>query len=245
MISAMRSTAWGFSILARNAGAAARDLARLGQILGALDEGERDPVHMRVERRVQILAVLLRQRADGNGGVGNRNALAVGELAADLDAGRGARRVALGHDELDLAVIKQKPVAGFQRGQDFRVGKAHALVRAGRILAVEREGGAFLEDDGLVREGADAQLGALKVGQNADRPFDPPLPRRGIRSTSVFSNAWSVWLMLYAKDVGTGLEELLDQSLDRKKTGPRVARILTRRLRFIVRQFPVERVSVN
>ena len=76
--------------LGQDAGAAAGDLPDLGEILGALDEGERDPVDAGVERRLEVGAVLGGEGAEGEGGVGDADALAVGEPGADLDGGHGA-----------------------------------------------------------------------------------------------------------------------------------------------------------
>src|SRR6476469_5024650 len=58
-ISSSRSTACGFSILAITA---ARHLFGLGDVLGALHEGQPDPVDAGVERGVEIGAVLRRER---------------------------------------------------------------------------------------------------------------------------------------------------------------------------------------
>jgi hypothetical protein len=50
--------------------------------------------------------------------------------------------------------------------------QVHALVVAGLRVVVERECLAGFEFDRAVLELADAQLGALKIGENADRPAD-------------------------------------------------------------------------
>lgn len=50
-----------------------------------------------------------------------------------------------------------------------------ALGVARRRVAVEREGRVVGKLDGAIGEGADAQLGALQVGQDGDRTADPVL----------------------------------------------------------------------
>ena len=79
MISASRATACGFSIFDIKQRPAARDLARLGEIVGTLDEGQRHPVDAGLEHRVEVGAVLLGQRADRQLGVGQADALLVGD----------------------------------------------------------------------------------------------------------------------------------------------------------------------
>ena len=85
MISASRATACGFSILDKQQRPAARDLARFGQILRPLDERQRHPVDAGGQHGVEVLAVLLGQRADRQVGVGQADALLVGNLGAGDD----------------------------------------------------------------------------------------------------------------------------------------------------------------
>ena len=61
-ISSSRSIAAGFSILASSAALPPISLPRLRQILGPLDERQRDPVDALLEREGEVAAVLLGQR---------------------------------------------------------------------------------------------------------------------------------------------------------------------------------------
>ena len=111
--------------LGHHRGAAAGDLLGFGDVLRALDEGERDPVDAGGERGFEIGAVLVGQRRERNRRVGQAHALAVGKFAADLDAGDDAPRRHLGGDEPDLAVVEQQRVAGLDGGEDFRMRQVH------------------------------------------------------------------------------------------------------------------------
>lgn len=139
---------------------------------GALDERERDPVGAGSQRRIQILAILVGQRAHRNFRVGNAHALAVGDLAADFHHGDRVGLVAGGDTEANLAVVDEKAVAGFQRLENLAVGQMHTGHVARRRIAVEGEAGAVLEHRRIIGEGAHTQLGTLQVGQNADRTAD-------------------------------------------------------------------------
>ena len=81
--------------LGHDAGAALHDLAGLGDVLGALDEGERHPVDVRREHGVEVAPVLVGERARAEHRVGQADALAVGELSALHDLGHGAAAVRL------------------------------------------------------------------------------------------------------------------------------------------------------
>src|SRR3546814_19678766 len=59
----------------------------LGDVLGPLHERQRDPVDMLFEREGQISAVLFGQRGERDHDVGNIDAFAIRNLAADLDDG--------------------------------------------------------------------------------------------------------------------------------------------------------------
>ena len=131
--------------LGHHGGAAARDLLGLGDVLGPLDERQRDPVDAGVERGFEIGAVLGRQRRERDHGVGQAHALAVGQLAADLDAGDDLLPARFGRDQADLAVVEQQRVAGLHAREDLRMRQVHARRVAGRGIGVEREGRAVVE----------------------------------------------------------------------------------------------------
>src|ERR1700726_2162793 len=88
--------------LRHDGGAAARDLLRVGDILGALDEREPDPVDAGVERGFEIGMILRGQRRGRDGGVGQAHALAARQLAADYDLGQHARGTDFERREADL-----------------------------------------------------------------------------------------------------------------------------------------------
>ena len=71
--------------LGHDAGAAAGELAHFDHVFGALHEGQRDPVDVGLDDGVEIGAILLGQRAHRKLGVGQADALLVGELAAGDD----------------------------------------------------------------------------------------------------------------------------------------------------------------
>jgi hypothetical protein len=77
----------GFFQLAHDRGATGGDGAGLGDILGALDEGQADPVDTLGEDEIKVPPVLGRQRGDGQDDIRHVDALAVRERAADDDFG--------------------------------------------------------------------------------------------------------------------------------------------------------------
>src|SRR5262249_6493421 len=84
--------------LGHNGSPSARDLLRLGDIFGPLDEGERHPIDTGVEPRFEIGTILWRQRREWDRRVGQAYALAVAELAADLHARENTLAVRLERD---------------------------------------------------------------------------------------------------------------------------------------------------
>ena len=98
----------GLFHLRHHRGAAAGDLLGLGDVVGPLDERQRDPVGAGVEAGFEIGMVLAGQRRKSEHGVGHAHALARRQLAADLDAGERPLRRHLDRDEPDLAVIEQQ-----------------------------------------------------------------------------------------------------------------------------------------
>ena len=119
--------------LRHHGGAAAGDLLRLGDVLGPLHERQRHPVDAGVERGFEVGAVLRRQRRDRDRGVGQAHALAVRQLAGDLDARRRCGSLSASSDgEPQLAVVEQQRVPGLERGEDFRMRQ---VTRASRRRA--------------------------------------------------------------------------------------------------------------
>ncbi len=77
MISSSRVIACGFSILARTKGAVADDFLDLGDIFGALDEGDGDPIDPGFEAREQISMILWRHRCERDFRIGKAHAFPV------------------------------------------------------------------------------------------------------------------------------------------------------------------------
>lgn len=156
--------------------------------------------------------VLLGQGRQRDGRIRQAEAFSSGQPSADLNPGDGPFGMRLDHGEAQLAVVEQQAVAGLERRQHLGMRDMDALGRAGRRVGIEHEGGAAIEHHGVGREGPDAQLGALEIGQDADRPAEillhaadhahhlaHPL-RRGVAHVD-------------AEHVGAGLEQAGDRRL--------------------------------
>ncbi len=148
---------------------AADQRPRLGDVLGALHERQRDPVDMLFEREGQVLAVLFGQRRERHDDVGDVDALAIRNPAADLDHCLDpARRDAL-HAQHQLAVVDQQARASLERGEQFGVRQVDTRRVARRLVGVEREGLAVHQFGRTVLEGTDAQLRSLQVDEDRRR----------------------------------------------------------------------------
>ena len=152
------------------------------------------------------------QRAEADHGVGDADALAVGETGADLDRGHGARRRALDDAQAHLAVVEEQAVAGLERREDLRVGQLDALGVARRRVGIEDEGLAGRQRDRAVGEGADAELRALQVDEDADRPLGIGLDLADCRHQAAEHVVVGV-AHVDAEDVGAGPEEAADLRL--------------------------------
>src|SRR5262249_23706360 len=148
----------------------ARDLLRLRDVVGSLDEGERDPVDAGIEPRFEVGTVLCRQRRERHGGVGQVDAFAIGQLSADLDAGENAVAVRLDDDESYVANDVKQGVARLYGGKDSGVRQVHPLGITGSGIGVEREGFAVGQRDRICCEAADPELWTLQIEQNSDWP---------------------------------------------------------------------------
>mmetsp|Transcript_63779 Transcript_63779/g.151005 ORF Transcript_63779/g.151005 Transcript_63779/m.151005 type:complete len:380 (+) Transcript_63779:589-1728(+) len=161
--------------LRHDPGAAINKLPQLLHILSALHETQSHPVDVHIQRVHQIFAVLGCQRRDGEDDRGGIDALAVGELAPDVDSARHllCRRRLDGHAE--LAIVEQNLITLLERPQDLWVRQAHPRLVAGRaFIEIEGEILAVLEHYHGILESRHAELRALEVRENADRM---PVPR--------------------------------------------------------------------
>ncbi len=117
---------------------------------------------------------------------------------------------ALDRAKAHLAVVEQQAVAGFERGEDLRVREIDAGDVAGGRVGVQHEELAGGERDLMVGEDADAQLRALQVGEDGDRPpaFELDL------ADDLDERAQPIVIGVAhvdAEDVGAGLEQALDR----------------------------------
>ncbi len=131
---------------------------------------------------------------------------------------------------LPSSISSRSPASTDDRISGMRQMNARRVAR--RRIVVEREGLAERQLDAAVGELADAQLRPLQVGEDADRPADDPLRRRGCGRPASCIDAWSVWLMLMRKTSAPASNSFLIVSVS-DDAGPSVARILTLRLRLI------------
>lgn len=170
MISSIRSMACGFSIFDIRP-TRPWAIADFREVFRALDERQGNPVDVvDCENGVEIGAVLVGKHACRQQGIGKADALAVGNGGAGNDLGDDRLAIACFSAQVQLTIVDQQAVSGLHRFQNFRMRQEDALVVAGRIVAVEREGLAWDERDLGVGEFSDAQLWSLQVGENADRP---------------------------------------------------------------------------
>jgi hypothetical protein len=154
--------------LDHDAGLAADDLARLGDVGRLLHERQCHPVDVQRQGIVQIGEVFLGEWRERDDGVGQVDALARRQHAAEHHAGGDDLAVSGGDLQPDAAVIEQQVLAGLHGGEDFGVGQADAGCITRGFVHVEAERVAGLDGDVICREGADAQLGALQVDHDGD-----------------------------------------------------------------------------
>ena len=159
----------GLLDLAHDPGAAGGDRAGLGHVLRTLDEAEADEVDPVVEGEAEVGVVLVREGGDGEDHVGDVDALAVGQGAADDHLGFQVVAAGVEDAEAELAVVEQEVGADGGGADDLRVGELDAGAVAGDGGQVQPEALAGLELDAAAAEAADAELRALDVGEDADR----------------------------------------------------------------------------
>ena len=197
--------------LGHHGGAPARDLLGLGDVLRALDEGQRHPVDAGIERGLEIGNVLGSERGGRNGGVRQVDALAVGQSPADLDARDHALGVRFGDREAHLAVVDQQRMAGRDRRENFRMRQVGALCIARGRIAIEHETVALRHHGLAADEGAEPQLGTLQIDQDADRPAGVLLEAADRRHQ--FAHAVLAGVThIDAEDVGAGRKQLRDHA---------------------------------
>ena len=156
---------------------AADQPARLDQVGGLLDEGEGDEIDPELEAEGEVRAVLGGQRRQVEGGVGQVDALAVADRAADHHP--GLDRLGLERDGLEPhpAVVDQQRRPRQDRLEDLGMRQRDRIPAA--LLAPEHEahGLAGGDLDLAVLDQADPDLGALQVLQDGDRAAGLALER--------------------------------------------------------------------
>src|SRR5690606_21813788 len=94
--------------------------------------------------------------------------LVVGDGTADDDAGVDVGAGALDAFEDDAAVVDEDAVAGADVAGESLVGRGDPVAVAGDVVDGDGELVTGVEGDGSFSEGAEADLGALEVGEDAD-----------------------------------------------------------------------------
>jgi hypothetical protein len=89
-------------------GLVADDGAGLEDILGSLDERQRNPVDSQLKRVLQILPILLRQRRNRQQQARYIHALAIGQTAADDDPREGKIAAEFLDAQFELAIVEQQ-----------------------------------------------------------------------------------------------------------------------------------------
>jgi hypothetical protein len=143
----------------------AQQLARHVHVGGALREGDGDEIDADLGGRLDVVHVLAGQRRRGQAAALAVDALVVGQLAADDDAGVDLMAAHAGDLELQAAVVEQQDVAMTDVLGQILVVEADALLVAERALGVEDEGFAGDQRDLAVLELADADLRPLQVAR--------------------------------------------------------------------------------
>ncbi len=116
--------------------------------------------------------VLLGHGRHGQDRALERHALAVGHARAGQHLDHGGVPGAALDLQAHLAVVDQQQLARLHGREDLRVGHAHARLVAGGLVEVDGHDVAGLHVDEAVGELAEAELGALQVGQDAERPVE-------------------------------------------------------------------------
>jgi hypothetical protein len=127
--------------------------------------------------------------------------------------------------EAELAVVEQEVGADAGGGDDLGVGELDAADVAGHGVEVEAEGLAGLELDAAGLEAADAELGALDVGEDADGAVILVLELAADHAEALGVVLVGAVAEVEAEDVGAG-EERRWRTSGLELAGPRVAMIL-------------------
>jgi hypothetical protein len=145
------------------------DLVDEVDVGGAAHERERDHVDPQVEGELEVGHVLVRQRGHRHVHARQRDALVVADRPALGDAADHVHALDGGDAQPDLAVVDEQPVFGAGVVGEALVGGGDAVVRARHVVDGDPHLLAGAPLDRARREPPEADLGALQVGEDADR----------------------------------------------------------------------------
>ena len=155
------------------AAAVAQALVHRVDVLAAAHEGEGQQVHAHVHAGVDQPQVLLAHRRQGGGDVGQVEALARGQRAADLHRGDHLPTAHLVDAQANCTIREIGDVARVHDLRQPGPGDLEPLRTALDRLGREDHGGAGAELGHTALHRADAQLGARYVLQNGHFAADP------------------------------------------------------------------------
>ena len=135
-------------------------------------------------------------------------------------------------------------MAGLDGLEDLRVRQEHAVVAAGRLVAIEAEDRSVGDEHAAAAEFADAELRALQVGRGCRSGGGGARRTRARCCTASCAPSCDEWLMLM-RNTSTPARNRRSIISGAAEAGPSVATILTRRLRLIFPCFPCPSGSVR
>ena len=121
-----------------------------------------------LQRELEVLDVLLRQRGHGNVHARQRQPLVVADRTALGDGADHVVSVDVLDDQTDVAVVDQQPVSRRGVVGELLVGGRHPVVGAFAVIDGDADGFTVRPEGGTVGEPAESDLGALQVGEDAD-----------------------------------------------------------------------------
>jgi hypothetical protein len=144
-------------------------LPRLVDVGAVAREGHRQIVHLERRGDLDVLPVLVGERARGEPSALAVDALAVAEFTPHQHPGANARCIDRHDLQADLSVIEQQHVPDVHVVRQLLVGDADRTLRAriGRERGVEREFGAVGELDAAAAEALDPYFGPLQIPEHA------------------------------------------------------------------------------
>lgn len=139
-------------------------------VASGADEGQGDDVGAGAQGPAEVVDVLFGEGGDGDGDAGEVESLVVGDHAAFDDGGVDAGAFDAGDFEGDAAVVDEDAFAGGDVGGESVVGGAADVAGALSFEGFDGdgEGVAAFKEYGAFAEASEADLRALKVGEDAD-----------------------------------------------------------------------------